>query len=870
MAQVALQRTALEGKTTSERAAAAIKDNSYMDDICDSVETTEKAKKLTEDIDSILENGGFKIKAWQSNKDLEKHTEVQQPRDIKPLQRSSEDKVLGVVWNSIKDVLSFVTKVEHNQPNTKRRIQSQVAKVYDPIGFATAFLIRAKIGMQELWQMGVDWDDELDPAVQAKWKTFFEELGRLKEVSFPRGLFTFNSIGLPILCVFADASEYAFGACAYLRWQKRDGTFEIRFVAAKSRVAPLKKLTIPRLELQAALLASRLSKIIQEETRLEFNRVIYFIDSTIVLVWIRSTSHVYKQFVSSRIGEIQSNSDPNQWRHVPSESNVADDVSRGIAVHELNARWQHGPEFLRLPEEDWPEDRSEPSKQNAPKEMRGTVCNLKETKSPIDPKQYSCWRKLIRVTAYVLRFARNIRGKISNSNETLGQSENCESLNPQELEEAERCWLKDAQKDHHGRIKKGELKALSPFTDVNGVIRVGGRADRAIVSYESKHPALLPYECWISLLITRQSHKFGHNGVATTTAKVRQNYWIIRGHDLAKSVKYKCVFCKEIQPKPEVQVMSELPELRLAPHTPPFHFTSCDYFGPYKGKIGRNKTTKHYGVIFTCLNTRAVHLELAVDCSTMDFLQVLRIFFAIRGYPRCMISDNGTQLVGAVAELRKMVKGLDTKKLREFSAERGMEWRFIAPGSPHHNGCAEALVKSVKIALKKAVGDAVMTPFELQTCLMEVANLVNQRPIGRVPNDPDDGRYICPNYMLLGRASSHVPQGPFRDTKDPRKRVEFVQRIVDSFWRRWTRDVFPSLFPRKKWNTTTRDVKVNDVVMVADDNAIRGKWTIGRVTKVFTGRDNRVRNVAVMTSGKEYNRPITKIAVIHPAEDSEE
>ena len=215
------------------------------------------------------------------NKGLEKHTEIQQPRDIKPLQRSSEDKVLGVVWNSIKDVLSFVTKVEHNQPNTKRRILSQVAKVYDPIGFATAFLIRAKIGMQELWQMGVDWDDELDPAVQAKWKTFFEELGRLKEVSFPRGLFTLNSIGLPILCIFADASEYAFGACAYLRWQKRDGTFEIRFVAAKSRVAPLKKLTIPQLKLLAALLASRLSKIIQEETCHEFAKVIYFIDSAI-------------------------------------------------------------------------------------------------------------------------------------------------------------------------------------------------------------------------------------------------------------------------------------------------------------------------------------------------------------------------------------------------------------------------------------------------------------------------------------------------------------------------------------------------------------------------------------------------------------
>ena len=131
-----------------------------------------------------------------------------------------------------------------------------------------------------------------------------------------------------------------------------------------------------------------------------------------------------------------------------------------------------------------------------------------------------------------------------------------------------------------------------------------------------------------------------------------------------------------------------------------------------------------------------------------------------------------------------MVKGLDAKKLREFSAEKGMEWRFITPGAPQQNGCAEALVMSVKIALKKAIGDSTLTPFELYTCLLEVANLVNQRPIGRIPNDPDDGAYICPNDILLGRAAPQVPQGPFSETKNPRKRVEFVQKIVDSFWRR--------------------------------------------------------------------------------------
>lgn len=297
--------------------------------------------------------------------------------------------------------------------------------------------------------------------------------------------------------------------------------------------------------------------------------------------------------------------------------------------------------------------------------------------------------------------------------------------------------------------------------------------------------------------------------------------------------------------------------------------TACDYFGPYNVKISRNKTAKHYGVLFTCLNTRAVHLEMAVDLSTMEFLQVLRRFLAIRGRPAVKLSDNGSQFVGAEKELRQMINDINEEEVQEFCGEKGMQWKFITPGAPHQNGCAEALVKSCKRALKKAVGSQTLKPFELYTVLLEVANLVNQRPIGRIPNDPDDGSYICPNDILLGRASSEVPQGPFKETKNPRHRVEFVQKIIDSFWKRWSRDVFPSLVPRKQWQVEKRNVRPNDIVVVADSNAVRGKWSIGRILEVHPGPDGRVRNVKVKTSMGEYERPITKIAVIHPAEGDE-
>ena len=223
-----------------------------------------------------------------------------------------------------------------------------------------------------------------------------------------------------ILCTFVDASTEAFGACSYVRWKLEDGHFAVRFIAAKSRVAPLKQLTIPRLELQGAVLVTRLSKSILEETRLKFDRTIFFLDSQIVLAWIRGEVQKFKPFVSIRVGEIQSNSDPATWRYLPGEHSVADDVSRGISAQNLTERWQKGPQFLSLPEHEWPTVPSpNPYKTEVEREIRkdykvGTV--KEESITPINYTKFSKWRRLVRVTAYVFRFVRNVKARVKKSN----------------------------------------------------------------------------------------------------------------------------------------------------------------------------------------------------------------------------------------------------------------------------------------------------------------------------------------------------------------------------------------------------------------------------------------------------------------------
>ena len=254
--------------------------------------------------------------------------------------------------------------------------------------------------------------------------------------------------------------------------------------------------------------------------------------------------------------------------------------------------------------------------------------------------------------AWVLRLKKRLLAKRKQEETEVSQG----SLTARELERSRNNLIKDVQKSLHSRLKKDDFKMLSPFIDDEGIIRVGGCMDKAIVSYATTHPMLLLHDHKISRLITQEAHQCGHPGVATTAAKSRVKYWILRVHDLAKTVKFKCVTCREMEPKTETQIMTDLPHHRTAPDSLPFYYTSCDYFGPLTVKVGRNKTTKHYGVIFTCLNTRAEHLEIAIDCTTIECIQTLRRFFSITEYPAMMLSDNGTQMVGAQRKLRRIIE----------------------------------------------------------------------------------------------------------------------------------------------------------------------------------------------------------------------
>ena len=378
------------------------------------------------------------------------------------------------------------------------------------------------------------------------------------------------------------------------------------------------------------------------------------------------------------------------------------------------------------------------------------------------------------------------------------------------------------------------------------------------MSYNKSEIILLPYGHTFSRLYAEHIHNRGHLGVLSTASKIRAKFWIIKLLKLVKSIRTNCVICKKLDKKLNEQIMGKLPIERLKP-APAWTYTALDLFGPFKIKdeVKKRTTGKAYGIIFNCLGTRAVHIDISPDYSTEKFLMVLRRFVSIRGYPSKIYSDNGSQLVAASEELKKMVKNLDQTSLQDYGCVEGFQWVFSSADAPWQNGVSEALIKSTKRAITAAISESILTFSELQTVCYEAANLLNERPIGRHPTSPDD-KYLCPNDLLLGRSTSRIPNGPFTHSTDPRRRFEFIQMITDNFWKKWTRDYFPSLLIQQKWHTAHRNLKVGDVVLIQDSNLIRSQWKLGKVSKTFEGQDGKVRKVQVQYKNPKPGEPVLK------------
>ena len=415
------------------------------------------------------------------------------------------------------------------------------------------------------------------------------------------------------------------------------------------------------------------------------------------------------------------------------------------------------------------------------------------------------------------------------------------------------------------------LLTLSPFLDEFGVMRVRGRLKNASMSFELKHQSVLPAVHPFTIALIRTYHEEnGHAGPNLTLATLMRDFWIVNGKNAVRKVTRSCVRCYKVSPKTTSQLMGHYPTFRVqADHTSAFLKVGVDYAGPFYIKQ-RNKRSiveyKGYICLFVCASVKAVHLELVGDLTTASFLAALDRFVSRRGKPDLIISDNGTNFVGAKAELEDVQKLFNDKAHQDaiisFCATKSIEWKFIPPRGPNFGGLWESGVKSVKFHLKRIAGSAKYDYEELYSILVRIEGILNSRPITPASADCHDLEPLTPGHFLIFRPINAVPKPDYTDKKESTiDRWARVTKVVQHFCQRWHSEYLCTLQQRYKWHKDV-PVSLGLMVIVKEDNLPPLAWLLGRIVNLVTGSDGLVRVVDVRTKNGVIRRPLNKLCFL--------
>ena len=477
-------------------------------------------------------------------------------------------------------------------------------------------------------------------------------------------------------------------------------------VHGKSRVTPSKVVTIPRLELTAAVLACTMATSVKEEIEFNIDRTVFWTDSTIVLAYIRNKTKRFKVFVANRIATIHEHSEPDQWRHVPTKLNPADIASRGVAASDTTSitRWLKGPDFLVQDEDTWPASPTESPIPDRDEEIKKEVqVNAVFVGNSFDNfvAYFSSFFLLVRALAYMARFTAYFRHKFQHAAAPQTGLLQSRELNSVLMSLIAYVQSQSFDTEIKAINSKGFVPAssrvfkLCPFIK-DGILRVGGRLKHAPTPLDAKHQMILPASHHVTILIARHYHALlGHTGPRHLLSKLREKYWVVNGLKLSKEICRDCMKCKKLRARPLTQLMADLPPERMQPNAPPFTNTGIDFFGPFFVTVKRSQV-KRYGCLFNCLTSRAIHLEVCYSMDTQSFLCAFSRFIARRGRPRTIFSDNGTNLTRGSKELKEEIKAFNENQINTKMLQHGINWKFQPPHASHMNGVTERLIRTVR------------------------------------------------------------------------------------------------------------------------------------------------------------------------------
>ncbi|XP_044315221.1 uncharacterized protein LOC123037628 [Drosophila rhopaloa] len=716
----------------------------------------------------------------------------------------STAKTLGVRWRATTDEFYFVPpEISVKSSYTKREVLSQIAKLFDPAGWLAPFIVRAKICMQEIWLQELGWDDNLPAEMSHRWQMFLQSYSDLDQIRIPRWVGYQPQVKIE-LHGFCEAFQRAYGAALYVRVEVGQQILT-NLLTTKTRVAPVKTVSLPRLELCGALLLADMTSTILPNMLSDSSEIFCWTDSTIVLAWLKKPACSWTTFVANRVTKIAQATKIENWSHVRSEHNSADLASRNVSLQELgdSTLWWHGPQWLQLPKLQWPET-SDP---HPVTELEQRAVKVHFVKLPADDflERFSRLDKALRVLAYVQRFLNRCRKAPVSPDRQLSN---------REIREAEKTYIILAQREEYAlelrllRSKSSipassQIANLFPFIDQHGLLRACGRLTASkVLQYDERHPVILPYSCRLSRLLVQFTHQITlHGGNQLIVRLVRSKYWIPKVKNLVK------------------------------------------------------------GVVNSC---KAIHLEPTSDLTTEKFLAAFARFVARRGCPQRVHSDNGKTFVGASSLLSRDFTQALKESVTDAYSHQGLVWRFIPPGAPHMGGLWEAgFTPDFKILFYKSTSARKYTFEELSTLLAKIEACLNSRPLSPMSEDPTDLLALTPGHFLIG--------GPLLSTAEPEikgeaksiiNRWQHLKAQHQQFSSRWKEEYLKELHKRKKWLRPSRNLQVDDMVVVKDDNLPSNDWRLGRIVAAIPGADTRVRVVDILTSRGTIRRPVHKVVLL--------
>ncbi|XP_023204623.1 uncharacterized protein LOC111611627 [Xiphophorus maculatus] len=884
-ANFGLKHVAAQGQGQySETTIQFIERNFYVDDGLTSVATKDEAIRLVKEARQLCSSGNLRLHKFVSNnQDVlasipeDDCADSVRNRDM-TLGESHIERALGIKWCVVSDQFHFRVIVDE-RPLSRRGVLSTVASIYDPLGFVAPFILVGKQILQEMCREKIGWDEPLSEDLRPRWESWLLDLKNLSDIKIQRCYLPkdFKEVERYELHHFSDASVKGYGECSYLRAISISNQVYCSLVIGKARVTPTKVTTVPRLELSAAVIAVRTSNLLKKELDVQAQEF-FWTDSKVVLGYINNDARRFHIFVANRIQRIQEGSNPDQWRYVTSEDNPADHSSRGLTVKGLvTSNWFTGPDFLWHNE--LPANTVKVGELEAENpELRKTfVHKTLTTEESLLSRflRFSKWTRLVKAIARLIRCVKEVKGSLSRTNKVTSLEERKEA----EffiIATVQRAVFSEEIQDLSSKreITKNSAKRLhklNPFLDEKGVLRVGGRLERSSLHTYIKHPAILPSKTHISQLLIDHFHqRVHHQGRGMTMNELRSNgIWILGCSHAVSSYIYKCVKCRKFRRNTEIQRMADLPCERVEA-SPPFTYCGVDCFGPFYIKEGR-KELKRYGLLFTCLCSRAVHIELLDDMTSDAFINSLRTLIAIRGNVRQLWSDQGTNFVGARREFLESVKEMDQENLKQL----GCEFVMNPPSASHMGGAWERQIRTIRSVLTSILDHSSkrLDISSLRTYLYEVMAIINSRPLTtHLLSDPSAPQPLTPNHILTMKSSVVLPPpGEFvKEDLYLRKRWRKVQYLANEFWTRWKREYLLNLQQRNKWYKTQRNAKINDIVILMDNSLPRNEWRLAKVTKVFPSEDGVIRKLELLMSdatlddqGKRVNKPVYLERPIH-------